>query len=196
MPSTNLPDCIIRLKEEIESEYQTILKCQHDPKYFAPIYEKYYDVIYVFIDKRIDHEEVSADLTSKVFFNCLKNISKYKHQGVPFSAWLFKIALNEVNQFYRKQQHRERIVTLNDAHVCLLLEELDNSKIEIDPNTFISTLPGKTNRQRSRINRIAFSSNSIQFRKIGYLLGLSEVNAKVKTYRVIDKLRKIAEEIN
>lgn len=183
-----------RSESQIHAEYDLILKCQEDPQYFAPLYEEYYDSIFIFIHKRVDQEEVTAELTSQVFFKCLKNLSSYRYQGVPFSAWLYKIAINEVNQFFRRRKRLERIVSLREEHVGLLIDEIEYREPEIDTHVLISALLEQLSDREVQFLELRFFENR-SFKEIGYLLGISEVNAKVKTYRIIDKLKKIAQEI-
>ena len=90
-------------KEELELELQQINAAKANPSHFNVLYEKYFKVIYIFIYKRTLNEHLTADLTSQVFLRALINIKKYKHQGMPFSSWLFRIAFNETNMHFRKK---------------------------------------------------------------------------------------------
>jgi len=54
---------------------------------------RYYKSIFVFVHRRTDDEELTADITSQVFLKALINIKKYEYKGVPFSAWLFELPL-------------------------------------------------------------------------------------------------------
>lgn len=192
---TSSPAAYHRTKEEIEEEYEVIKKCQKNPEHFAPLYRKYYDSIFIFIYKRVDHLEVTADITSRVFLKCLKHISKYKYQGVPFSAWLYRIAINEVNLFYRQQTRFERTVSIDQQHIQHLCEEMEYDQVAIDPEVLISVLLEQLNSEDVQFIELRFFENR-SFKEMGYLLGLTEVNAKIKTYRILKKLKKISEQIN
>lgn len=183
-----------KTKDQILEEYDVILSAQKNPKNFAPIYTKYYDEIFLFINKRVDHLEVTADLTSKVFLNCLKNIKKYKYQGVPFSAWLYKIALNEVNMFFRQQNKMERTVNIDDQDINQLMIEIDSSEEKIDPHVLIPVLLEQLNDREVQFIELRFFEGK-SFKEMGYLLGLTEVNAKVKTYRIIKKLKELSAQV-
>ncbi len=181
-------------EEEILEEYNIVKKAQKNPEYFAPLYQKYYDQLFMFINKRVDHLEVTADLTSRVFFKSLRNIKKYKYQGVPFSAWLYRIAINEINMFFREQHRMERTVNITDDHINILITEIEYKEPQLDPHVLVSVLLEQLNESEIQLIELRFFENR-SFREAGYLLGLSEVNAKIKTYRVIKKLKKISEEI-
>jgi len=180
-------------KEQMESEYSIIAKSQKNPRYFAPIYEKYYDPIFIFINRRLDDEEETADVTSIVFYKCLQNIGKFKFQGVPFSAWLFRIAVNEVNQFFRRKKEHLRSVSIRDHHIDDLFEEMEE-RVEIDRHVVITKLLEQLSAEDVQFLELRFFEG-YSFKEMGYLLGLTEVNAKVKTYRIVKKLKKFAQDL-
>ena len=113
----------IQQKDETQDEESVILKSQADPEAFKPLYEKYFRRIFLFIHHRIGEKALSADITSQVFLKALLNLNKFSFRGLPFSAWLFRIALNECNDFFRKNK-RHRLVTMEEGMVDHLYEEL------------------------------------------------------------------------
>jgi RNA polymerase sigma-70 factor, ECF subfamily len=180
---------------EIKAEYELIKASQANPENFAPLYIRYHDKVFLFINKRVDNLDLTADLTSKVFLKCLKNIGRYKYQGVPFSAWLYKIAINEVNQFFRAQNKLMRTVSIDDHHINQLVGEIDYSQALIDTHVLIPVLLEQLDEYEIQFIELRFFENQ-SFKQIGYLLGLNEVNAKIKTYRILKKLKKLSENIN
>ncbi len=180
-----------RTKEQIDEELQIIQKAQKNPRYFAPIYERYYDSIFIFINKRVDNEEVTAEITSFVFYKALQNLSKFKGQGVPFSAWLFRVALNEVNQYFRKQKKAQRSVSINDYHINILFEEMEDFDPQEDPHQLVTKLLENLSPDDVQFLELRFFENR-SFKEIGFMLDMTEANAKVKTYRILKKLKKIA----
>jgi len=181
-------------EQEVLAEYEVIKKCQQNPQYFAPLYTRYYDQIFLFIHKRVDHLEITADITSRVFLKALRNIKKYRYQGVPFSAWLYKIAINEVNTFFRQQKKLERAVNIDEQDISQLITEIDYKEPQIDPHVLVPVLLEQLNDFEVQFIELRFFENR-SFKDIGYLLGLTEVNAKIKTYRILKKLKKIASEV-
>ena len=179
-------------KEEIGEEHTLIEKCRKDPHYFAGIYEKYYEDIFRFVYKRIGDEYVTADLTSKVFFNSLKSLHRYSFQGVPFASWLYKIAVNEVNQYYRAQKTRDRMVSLEDHHVEQLMDEIEVNEPTPDPTIMVAALLEMLKPEEIQFLELRFFEGC-SFKEVGYLTGLTEINAKVKTYRILKKLKDLAE---
>ncbi len=181
-------------KEEISTEYHLVSKCQQNPKYFAAIYEKYYEPLYLFVYKRVDNEAATDDLVAKVFMRCLMHIKQYKFQGVPFSAWMYKIAINEINQFFRKQKKLSRTVSMQQQHVDQLYEYIDHQGPQFDPNVIVAALLESLSAKELQFIELRFFEQ-YSFKEMAYLLGTTEGNAKIKTYRILDKLKKVAHKI-
>jgi RNA polymerase sigma-70 factor, ECF subfamily len=180
-------------EEEMRAEYDIVQKAKENPQFFAPIYEKYYEAIFIYIHRRIDDEELTADMTAQVFYKCLKSLEKYDFQGVPFSAWLFRIAINEINQFFKQQKSRERSVSLKDKHINILFEELQHHDVK-DKHDIVTKLLEQLDATEVQFVELRFFEGR-SFKEIGFLLGLTEVNAKVKTYRILAKLKEHAEKL-
>jgi RNA polymerase sigma-70 factor (ECF subfamily) len=102
---------------------------QNDEEALAQIYEEYFDKIYRYIVLRIGDKIEAEDMTQQVFLKVLKSISSFKWKGVPFSAWLFRIAHNQVVDYLRKKTKRttvplnEAIVSSSDLNPQLAIEK-------------------------------------------------------------------------
>ena len=88
-------------QEEILKEFETVKGAVKNPAQFQVLYDRYFTVIFNYIFRKIDDEDITADLTSQTFLKAMRNLKKYKFKGVPFSAWLYRIASNEVNRHYQ-----------------------------------------------------------------------------------------------
>ncbi len=87
---------------------------RHDQEAFAQLYERYFDKIYRYIALKIGNRVEAEDMTQQVFVNALHSISSYKWRGFPFSAWLFRIAHNQMVDYFRKKT-RQPTVSLNES---------------------------------------------------------------------------------
>ena len=67
---------------------------QADPARFADLYERHFERVYAFIAGRVRDRQAAEDLTSQVFQQALENLRRFEWRGVPFSAWLLRIAAN------------------------------------------------------------------------------------------------------
>lgn len=173
---------------DLKQELQQIEAAKKDPARFDVLYEKYYKSIFVFVYRRVGDEDLAADITSQVFLKALINIKKYEFKGVPFSAWLFRIAFNEINMYFRKN-NADRIVSLDKSGIVSILSEAkeeDNSDVQ---KRMMKALEQMTEEDTQLIELRFFEKRS--FAEVGNIVGITENNAKVKVYRIIDKIKKL-----
>jgi RNA polymerase sigma-70 factor, ECF subfamily len=74
------------------AERSLIEAAQRDPRRFAELYENNFERVYAFIARRVGDRDHAQDLTADVFHSALANLGRFEWCGVPFSAWLFRIA--------------------------------------------------------------------------------------------------------
>lgn len=84
-----------------------IHRAQEDSAAFEPIYERYVGQIYAYAYYRIGNAQDAEDVTARTFYQALTHLSRYTHRGVPFSAWLFRIAHNLVANWHRDTSRRQ-----------------------------------------------------------------------------------------
>lgn len=80
--------------------------CGGDARAFGRLYDEYADRVYAFIRSRVDSAHDAEDVTATVFLKAWEAIGSYDDRGLPFSAWLFRIARNAVIDEYRRKAHR------------------------------------------------------------------------------------------
>jgi RNA polymerase sigma-70 factor (ECF subfamily) len=178
-------------KEQIQSELAQIEKAQRDPREFAPIYNAYYEEIFVYISRKISDYDMVGEVTSRTFTKCLMNINRFKFMGVPFSAWLYKIAMNEVRQFFRSKKNFPRTVSISENELVEFAQETIEESRYDNAHIVLPELLGHLKEKELQIVELRFFEKK-SFKEIGFIVGLTEVNAKVKLYRIINKLKKIA----
>jgi len=69
---------------------------QSDPRCFAELYEAHFEHVYAYVARRVRGRADSEDLTAEVFQQALANLAKFEWRGVPFRAWLYRIAANAI----------------------------------------------------------------------------------------------------
>ncbi|HMG91154.1 MAG TPA: RNA polymerase sigma factor [Chryseolinea sp.] len=179
----------IQYKNEINDEESLILKSQADSEAFRPLYEKYFKRIFLFVHHRVGDKALTADITSQVFLKALLNINKFSFRGLPFSAWLFRIALNECNDFFRKNK-RYRLVTMEEGMVDHLYEELTSETRLEDLRQRLPSILQKLSVNELQIIELRFFEQR-PFKEVGDILGISETYAKVRVYRILEKMKKL-----
>ena len=91
-----------KVAPEAMDERLLIEAAQHDPGRFAELYEANFARVYAFIARRVQNREVAEDLTSEVFQQALANLGRFEWRGVPFAAWLLRIAANAIADRWKK----------------------------------------------------------------------------------------------
>jgi RNA polymerase sigma-70 factor (ECF subfamily) len=175
-------------ENEIRQELQQIEAAKKDPLRFGVLYDRYYKQVFIFIYRRTENEELAADLTSQVFLKALINIKKYVFRGVPFSAWLFRIAFNEINMYFRKNK-AQRVVSLDQPGLRQIAQDAET---EEDPEVLKRMMAALKHLDAPDLQMIElrfFEKRS--FAEVGQIAGITENNAKVKVYRILEKIRKI-----
>jgi len=172
---------------EIQQEYAVLEKSKKNPKAFGELYEKYFDRIFNYVFRQTDDEDLTADLCSQTFLSVLKNLERYEFRGVPFSAWLYKIASNEVNKHYRKQKST-KVFSIEELRVRELIEQAnadwDEEVIQRLLN-YLKDLPT----EMLEVLELRFFEDK-DFKEIAFILDITESGAKMRTYRALDRLRK------
>lgn len=173
---------------DIQLELQQVNAAKENPRHFNVLYEKYFKSIYVFVYRRTGNEEQAADITSLVFLKALLNIKKYEFKGIPFSGWLFRIAFNEVNMHFRKNKVN-RIVSIEQSGILQIAQEaeiLDNT----EALQLMTIALKKLDTDDIQLIELRFFEKH-SFAEVGEIVGITENNAKVKVYRIIDKLKQL-----
>jgi RNA polymerase sigma-70 factor (ECF subfamily) len=85
-----------RRSPEQAEERLLVEAAQRDPTRFAELYEINFERVYAFIARRVGDRDAAEDLTSEVFHKALANLRRFEWRGVPFAAWLLRIAGNAV----------------------------------------------------------------------------------------------------
>ena len=98
----NLHPNLFTLK--MESEQKLIEEAKEDKTAFIKLYDKYFNRIYGYALSRVADKELAEDITSETFMSALENLNRYEYKGKPFSAWLYRIAINKITDHYRMKK--------------------------------------------------------------------------------------------
>ncbi len=82
-------------------EERLVAEAQRDPRRFGVLYERSFDVVYAFVARRVPSRVEAEDVTATVFYKALANLAGFQWRGVPFAAWLIRIASNEISDLRR-----------------------------------------------------------------------------------------------
>ncbi|NJM26751.1 MAG: sigma-70 family RNA polymerase sigma factor [Bacteroidia bacterium] len=174
-------------EDEIREEYEILQRSRKDTRAFGTLYEKYFDRIFNFIYRQTDDEDLTADLASQTFLNALKNVEKFEFRGVPVSAWLYRIATNEVNKHYRKQK-RDRVFSIEELKVRELMDQAEDGWDDEQVKQLIGFMRELPTDMLEVLELRFFEDKD--FKEIAFILSITESGAKMRTYRALDRLRR------
>lgn len=92
-----------REDEEPHDEERLVAEAQRDPRRFGVLYERNFDLVYAFVARRVPSRLEAEDVTATVFYKALANLAGFEWRGVPFAAWLVRIAANEIVDIRRRR---------------------------------------------------------------------------------------------
>lgn len=169
------------------SDEKIIEYCQKgELERFGALYEKYIKKIYAFVYCKIQHKESAEDLCAKTFLKALNKIGEYKSGQGTFQAWLYRIARNNVIDYYRTKRAESDIEDVwglgdnknaeRDLDMKMRLESVEEYLLRLDA------------KQRELI--IMRVWQGLSFREISEICGKSSSACKVAYARAIGQLRK------
>ena len=184
---------------DLTEEKELIERARKDPNAFGELYDQYYSRIFGYVLKRVANIEVAQDITSEVFFKALRNLWRFRWQNIPFSFWLYRVATNEVTDYFRRDKHRifsleeisDPIVASNpsvEAEILEAEEELKRHEDFLLLHQSISKLPIK---YQEAITLRYFESKPIK--EIAEILGRREGTIKSWLRRGLERLRDLTE---
>jgi RNA polymerase sigma-70 factor, ECF subfamily len=169
----------------LNQERRLIEAAQSDPSRFAELYENNFHRVYAFVARRVGSRDEAQDVTAEVFHQALRNLGRFQWRGVPFAAWLLRIAANALAD--RRQRAARGIeVPADDAQMQQEPGAAETSQVERRAMLFqlVDRLPSD---QRLVILRRFVDQKSV--REIAQELGRSEGAVKQLQFRALETLR-------
>jgi len=163
-------------------ERLSVQAAQKDPARFADLYEQNFERVYAFVVGRVHNRELAEDLTSETFHKALAGLAKFDWRGIPFSAWLIRIASNLVADQWRKSSREERGDSPEPA------SSFDIEDLEHRARLFrkVEQLP----EGQRRVLQLRFAEGK-SLAEIAHEMGRSEGAVKQLQFRGMEKLRSL-----
>ncbi len=186
-------------------EKELVKKAQEDPQAFGELYDRYYPMIFNYVLKRTGDVATAQDITSETFIKVLQKLQVFQWRNVPFIAWIYKIASNEIATYFRKgkyrpvsleklyeTQHFEPSIEEN-AHSELLeaQEVIDRNNEYLEIQVLVRTLP---ERMQQIIVLRYFEKK--KFEEIAEIMNMTPGAIKTMLSRALRKLEKIIQTKN
>ncbi len=180
-----------KTESTINLEHEQIKKAQHNVTDFAPLYDSYFLAIFNYVLKRVQDEHRAAEITSDIFAKALFKISTYNFKGLPFSSWLYRIARNQIIDFYRKDKSNKYLQVSEQELNYLAENSVKEINTEMDRENKTKQLVlalGKLSDENIELIELKFFENR-SYKEIAAIINTNENNARVKTNRALAKLK-------
>jgi RNA polymerase sigma-70 factor, ECF subfamily len=106
---------MIKGMQPIHNEQHLIAQAQQgDKTAMTTLYQAYAEPIFRYVSYRVESDTIAEDITSEVFLRVVQHLGRYKDMGLPFGAWLFRIAMTEVAMHYRRKKGK-KVEELNES---------------------------------------------------------------------------------
>ncbi|MCH7663589.1 MAG: sigma-70 family RNA polymerase sigma factor [Chloroflexi bacterium] len=174
-----------------EPDEKTIIEqARQDPRAFAALYERYIDRIYGFIYRRVGDVTTTQDITSATFEQALRNISKYRWQGISFAAWLYRIARNQIVHYHRRQRFLVPMGLNNSNH----LPDAEADLLAVEERNDIAFAIIQLSDKDQEVLTLRFFED-LSSQDMADVLGCSKQNAYLRLHRALKRLRKQIEQV-
>lgn len=172
------------------SDSELIILAKKKQHYFGELYNRYFEQIFRFVFKRLGGaEDTAGDLTQQTFIKAMANLDKYEDRGFPFSSWLYRIAQNEVSMHFRAAK-KTISVEIEERNVIDLFEEANiSSRMSVEEQEKLMELLNDMDQEHLDLIELRFFQE-LSFKEIAEIYNITEANAKMRTYRILEKLNK------
>lgn len=180
----------------ISDEKELLKRIKKDPKEFSSVYDKYYKSIFAYVFRRLGEYEHARDISAETFLKAFQKIGSFEWRNIPLSSWLFRIATNEINLFFRRNKYSPAYLEEAELLGYLLYEpgiETEKQAIERslqenkEFNTIRQQLLQLDTKYQEAIALRFFEEKSIA--EISSIVGKKEGTVKSLLSRGLEKLR-------
>ena len=194
-----MADCTLIAKERLCVNEETLVRnIQRDPRRFGDLFEAFYKNIFGYVFRRTANYDVAKDIAAETFLKAYIGIDRFTWRNIPVQYWLYRIATNEINKYYRSRKYKpdslQRVqeeygVDLTDysnaeSERIQLEEDLRKHREFVKIHELITTCDRK---YQDVISLRYFEQKSIK--DIAVILGKKEGTIKSLLSRGIEKLR-------
>ena len=173
-----------RTQAELAAERELILAAQRDRAAFAPLYERYVDQIHAYALSLTGNRETAEDVTAATFARAIEELPRFEWRGVPYSAWLYRVAANLVARSRRRPGWIELTPHLLSGEESPE-EAAERGDRAAEVRAAVAALPDD---QRQAV--LLRFGGELRNREIAAIMGRSEGAVKLLTFRALTSLRR------
>ena len=114
-------------------EAQLIEQCRTDPAAFGLVFDEWYTPVFGYIFRRTADYDLSKDIAAETFLKAFLKIHNFQWRGISLSSWLYRIATNELNQYYRRSKYKPQSLQqlLENPQMEKLLHQQESDEREV-----------------------------------------------------------------
>ena len=173
-------------------ERRLIEAAQQDRLRFADVYERYFELVYAYVARRVRDRAATEDLTSEVFRKALANLDRFKWTGAPFGAWLLRIASNLIADRAKRETkntvHVDDFSEIPPADVVRTPESQQVRLEDAERRAWVIRMVDELPDDQRRVVRLRFAEEK-SIGEIASELGRSEGAIKQLQFRAFQNLR-------
>jgi RNA polymerase sigma-70 factor, ECF subfamily len=171
-----------RQSGEQAEERRLIEAAQKDPQRFADLYELHFELVYAYIVRRVGDRHTAEDLTSEVFYKAMAGLKQFEWRGVPFAAWLLRIASNAITD--RAKRSAKEVLSADDPEEAAAPTRMEDIERQAQVFRLVQNLP----EDQKNVIVLRFAEEK-SIREIAQELGRSEGAIKQLQFRGVQNLR-------
>jgi RNA polymerase sigma-70 factor (ECF subfamily) len=175
-----------------KQDKKLVEEAKQDPQKFVALYDKYFDQIYRYVYRRVSDKDMVHDLVSQTFYDALSHIDRYECRGFPFSAWLYKIAHNNVLKWYREHGRLQTVDIEEGNNMKDQTVDVEKGVRQQELKSEIELVMNQLSSEDREIIRLKFFEE-VSNNEIAEIMGLNANHIGVKVFRALKKLKQIIE---
>lgn len=173
----------------VVAEWEIVRRAQaYEEDALKTLYETYYPRIYGYAFLQMGDVQAAEDLASDVMLKMLESIRSYKFKGLPFGAWVFRIARNRLIDLHRRRKRRGE-VDLSETLASTLASPQSLAELALERGQLQVAMKHLTEEQRQVI--VLKFIQGFDNRSIGRIMGRSEGAIKSLQHRALNALRRV-----
>jgi len=155
---------------------------------FGALYERYVGRIYSYIYYRTGNQYDAEDITSRVFYRAMRHIGNYQDRGLPFSAWLYRIAHNLVANWHRDNSRKKEIPLDDSFNIRYPQDHPETAILKSEEQENLLRIIRKLPPDRQQLIILKFVEH-LPNSEIGEIMGRTEGAVKSLYHRTLLSLR-------
>ena len=171
------------------TEKELVMRAKKDISAFDQIYEMHFQKIFRYVMVRVNDRDIAEEVVSNVFYKAMKKLHMFRWRSIPFSAWLYRIAANEISNYYRKRKRGSNIADKVKVEMEIELPPEEEPMSYEFIHGYIAQLP-----ERDQEIIVLRYFEKLSFADIAEITGKKENTLRVNLHRALKKLESLIPE--